>query len=100
LPEEQTYFPSRNAQEAIFVDGLDPVISERLGEKLVAATGNSHGKFLLALAGEQGKGGSTLTDVTGRGSCICLKVKTASQAVTFTVIKRLKVIQPPLIKSN
>jgi hypothetical protein len=96
LPEEQTYFPSRNAQEAIFVDGLDPVISE----KLVAATGNSHGKFILALAGEQGKGGSTLTDVTGRGSCIGLKVKTASQAVTFTVIKRLKVIPPPLIKGN
>ncbi|AGH46190.1 DUF6445 family protein [Paraglaciecola psychrophila] len=57
MPEEQTYFPGRNAQEAVFVDGLDPLISEIVGEKLVAATGNSHGKFRMALAGEQGKGG-------------------------------------------
>lgn len=100
MPEEQTYFPGRNAQEAVFVDGLAPLISEIVDEKLVAATGNSHGKFRMALAGEQGKGGSTLTNVTGRGFYICLNMKTASEALTFSATKPLKVITPPLIKSN
>lgn len=56
-PEEQTYFPGRNAQAPVLVEGLDALVSEIVGENLIPATGNSHGKFRLALAGDEGKGG-------------------------------------------
>lgn len=56
-PAEQTYFPGRNAQDPVLVEGLDELVSDIVGEKLIPAAGNSHGKFRLALDGDQGKGG-------------------------------------------
>ena len=56
-PEEQTYFPGRNADRALPVQGLDSVISSLVGEPLKAAPGTSHLKPRLAMEGETGKGG-------------------------------------------
>jgi len=56
-PQEQTYFPGRNANRALPVQGLDAVIGGLVGERLKPAPDTSHLKPRLALAGETGKGG-------------------------------------------
>lgn len=56
-PDEPTYFPGRNADQALPLQGLDAVISSLVGEALQPAPGTSHLKPRLALEGQQGKGG-------------------------------------------
>lgn len=55
--EGEQYFPGRNAEKAVTIRGLDELIGNIVGEKLVPAEGTSHGKFRLALEGDKGAGG-------------------------------------------
>nr|WP_282444579.1 DUF6445 family protein [Idiomarina sp. ATCH4] len=55
--DKQTYFPGSNSKQPFYINGLDKLISNLVGEELTLSPGNSHGKFRVALGGDRGKGG-------------------------------------------
>lgn len=48
-------FPGRNSAQAVTLEGLDQEVSRLVGEPLVPAPGQAHGKFRLTLASDVGK---------------------------------------------
>ena len=56
-PSEPTYFPGRNADRALPIQGVDTIVSNLVGEHLKPAPGTSHLKPRLALEGDAGLGG-------------------------------------------
>jgi len=53
-PPVQGNFPGRNSAQAVDL-GVDEEISRLVGERLVPAPGQAHGKFRITLAGDVGK---------------------------------------------
>lgn len=57
-PEQEGAFPGRNSRERLDIDGLLEAASRLTGERLKPISPlQSHGKFRISLAGEQGRGG-------------------------------------------
>lgn len=56
-PPIQANYPGRNSLQAVNVQGLEQEVSRLVGEPLVPAPGQAHGKFRISLAGEQGQAG-------------------------------------------
>ncbi|GEQ96855.1 hypothetical protein JCM17844_04920 [Iodidimonas gelatinilytica] len=56
FPESKTYFPGRNSEKRLLIDGLDQEVSSHVGEPLRPVQGTGHGKFRLSLEGDQGEG--------------------------------------------
>lgn len=54
-PPTQGNYPGRNSAQAVEVEGLEEEVSRLVGEPLVPAPGQAHGKFRIALAGDVGK---------------------------------------------
>lgn len=54
-PPVQGNFPGRNSAQSVHVEGLDHEISRLVGEPLIPAPGQAHGKFRITLAGDIGK---------------------------------------------
>jgi len=52
--EEKTYFPGRNSAKRLNIEGLDEQVGKLLGERLTPTPGTAHGKFRIALEGEEG----------------------------------------------
>ncbi len=52
--DKPTYFPGRNADAAIDTRAFDQQVAEVVHERLRPVPGSSHGKFRLALEGDQG----------------------------------------------
>ncbi len=55
--KDPTYFPGRNSQQHVPINGLEDHISNILHEKLEPIPGSSHNKFRLALEGDKGLDG-------------------------------------------
>lgn len=56
-PPAETYYPGRNSANRVVIDAVDVEASRILGERLRPALGNAHGRFRIAMAGDQGRGG-------------------------------------------
>lgn len=54
-PMVQGNYPGRNSAQGVDLEGLDQEISRLVGEPLVPAPGQAHGKFRLSLASDVGK---------------------------------------------
>lgn len=54
-PSVQGNFPGRNSAQAVNLEGLDQEVSRLVGEPLVPAPGQAHGKFRITLASDVGK---------------------------------------------
>jgi hypothetical protein len=57
-PAPQTaLYPGRNSLQQVNLEGFQDQIEQMVGEKLVAAGGDSFARFRLSLEGDEGKGG-------------------------------------------
>lgn len=54
-PPMQGNFPGRNSAQVVHLESLDQEVSRLVGEPLVPAPGQAHGRFRIALAGDVGK---------------------------------------------
>ncbi len=54
-PAVQGNYPGRNSTQAIQLEGLEQEVSRLVGEPLVPAPGQAHGKLRIALAGDTGQ---------------------------------------------
>jgi hypothetical protein len=54
-PPMQGNFPGRNSAQAVNLEGLEQEVSRLVGEPLVPAPGQAHGRFRITLAGDVGK---------------------------------------------
>ncbi len=56
-PAAETYYPGRNSANRVVVEAVDQAVGKLLGERLKPSLGNAHGRFRVALAGDEGRGG-------------------------------------------
>lgn len=54
-PSANENYPGRNSSQAVNLEGLEREVSRLVGEPLVPAPGQAHGKFRIALASDVGK---------------------------------------------
>jgi Family of unknown function (DUF6445) len=54
-PVVQGNYPGRNSAQAVQLEGLEEEVSRLVGEPLIPAPGQAHGKFRISLAGDVGK---------------------------------------------
>lgn len=54
-PPVQANYPGRNSLQAVHLEGLDQEVSRLVGEPLVPAPGQAHGKFRITLAHDVGQ---------------------------------------------
>ena len=56
-PPAETYYPGRNSANRVVIDEVDQAVAKILGERIKPSLGNAHGRFRIAMAGDQGRGG-------------------------------------------
>jgi len=54
--DKSTYFPGRNSEKRVRLEGVDEVVGKIIGEKLIPTPGTGYGKFRIALEGDEGEG--------------------------------------------
>lgn len=54
--DKPTYFPGRNSEKRVRLEGVDEVVGRIIGEKLTPTPGTGYGKFRIALEDDVGEG--------------------------------------------
>lgn len=99
-PKQQTYFPGKNANRTIIIDGLDALISNLVSQKLTPSLTNSHAKFRLALVGDKGKGGVHIDNCQWSGILYLSRNEDCVGGTNFYKHKDLNSDVAPLTKTD
>jgi len=93
---ERTYFPGNNSKQPYYVDGLDRLVSNLVGESLTPSPSTSHAKFRIALDGDEGKGGVHIDNCQWSGILYLTKDDDCQGGTDFYKHKRLNADRAPL----